>query len=100
MGHDKIIGKNGSEIYFEILLHPGEVLENELLERKITKSAFAMKIAMYPAHFSDIIKCKRNISANIALKLEKELNISAEFWLGLQMDYDLGKERMRIKQVA
>lgn len=100
MGYNKIIGKNGSEIHFDILLHPGEVLENELLERKITKSAFAMKIGMYPAHFSDIIKCKRNISVNIALKLEKELNIGAEFWLGLQMDYDLGKERLKIKQVA
>ena len=50
---------------------------------------------MYPSHFSDLLKGKRNISASIAVRLEKELNIPAEFWLGLQMDYDLHNERAK-----
>ncbi|HYG37595.1 MAG TPA: HigA family addiction module antitoxin [Cytophagales bacterium] len=100
MGHDKILDAHGNEIHLEIELHPGVVLSDELEAKKLTKSAFAMKIGMYPSHFSDIIKGKRNVTASIALKLEKELGISAEFWLGLQMDYDLYTERNKLRQIA
>lgn len=68
--------------------------------RSITKSAFAMKIGIYPSHFGDIVNRKRNITASIALKLEKELGISAEFWMGLQMDYDLYVERVKLRESA
>lgn len=55
---------------------------------------------MYPSQLSDIIKAKRNVTAYVALKLEAELNVPAEFWLSLQMDFDLYRERNRIKQTA
>jgi|SRR5690242_12919365 len=100
MGHDKILDSRGKEIILDIKLHPGEVLADELAARNLVKSAFAMKIGMYPGHFSDILKGRRNISAAIALKLEKELSISAEFWLGLQVDYDLQVERDKISPRA
>jgi plasmid maintenance system antidote protein VapI len=45
----------------------------------IGKSAFAMKIGVYPSHFSDILKGKRRLNASIALKLERGLGIFAEF---------------------
>jgi addiction module HigA family antidote len=79
-----------------VLLHPGEVLAGELMARNEVKSAFAIKIGMYPSHFSDLLKGKRAVSASIAIRLEKELNVPAEFWLGLQMDYDLLKEREKL----
>ena len=75
------------------MLHPGEVLADELIARGYVKSAFAIKIGLYPSHFSDLLKGKRDISPAIAVKLEEELSISAEFWLGLQMDYDLQRIR-------
>lgn len=100
MGHDKILDKAGNEIHLDVELHPGEVLADELEARRLTKSAFAMKVGMYPSHFGDIVNRKRNITANVALKLEKELGISAEFWMGLQMDYDLHVERNRLRQTA
>ena len=75
------------------MLHPGEVLRDELAARGLVKSAFAIKIGLYPSHFSDLLKGKRNISTGIAVKLEQELSIPAEFWLGLQMDYDLQEYR-------
>lgn len=78
-----------------IKLHPGEVLEDELKARKIKKSVFAMEIGIYPSHFSDICKGKRNITPSIALKLEKALEIKAEFWVRLQGDYDLKTERLK-----
>lgn len=96
----KIIDKNGKEINLNVLLHPGEVLADELTARKITKGAFAIKAGMYPSQLTAILKGKRNITAYIALKLEAELQTPAEFWLGLQMDYDLQIERNKLKQTA
>jgi len=96
----KIIDKKGEQINLNILLHPGEVLADELEARKITKGAFAIKAGMYPSQLTDILKGRRNITAYIALKLEMELQTPAEFWLGLQMDYDLQIERNKLKQTA
>lgn len=95
-----IIDKNGKEININTLLHPGEVLADELAARKMTKGAFAIKAGMYPSQLTDILKGRRNITAYIALKLEMELQTPAEFWLGLQMDYDLQVERNKLKQTA
>ena len=81
-----------------VLLHPGEVLAAELVAREEVKSAFAIRIGMYPSHFSNLLKGKRDISAAIAIRLEQELNVPAEFWLGLQMDYDLLCERQKVHE--
>jgi addiction module HigA family antidote len=96
MRHSKTVGATGEQIRINVLLHPGEVLAGELEARGEVRSAFAIKIGMYPSHFSNLLKGKRDISAGIAIKLEEELEIPAEFWLGLQMDYDLQHERERI----
>jgi antitoxin HigA-1 len=90
---DKILGSNGKQIRVNVALSPREVLREELEARVITQSAFAIKIGVYPSHFSDILKGKRRLSALVALKLEEELGISAEFWVGLRADYELKKER-------
>lgn len=89
MGHDKIIDRDGKEVHLDIILHPGYILADELKERNIHKSAMAVKLGIYPSHFNNIVKGNRNITANIALKLESETGIGANFWLHLQMDYDL-----------
>jgi addiction module HigA family antidote len=92
---DKILGKNGKAIKINVSLIPGEVLREELEARNLTQSAFAMKIGIYPSHFSDVLKGKRRLNASLALKLEKELEISADFWVGLQADYELSVERQK-----
>src|SRR5438105_6082474 len=97
MGHDKIVDGEGKEFHLDISLHPGDVLADELKERNINKSAMAIKLGMYPSHFNSIVKGHRDITANIAIKLENETRIDAEFWLGLQMDYDLRIERKKEK---
>ncbi|HUZ62063.1 MAG TPA: HigA family addiction module antitoxin [Hanamia sp.] len=96
---DKILGSNGKQIRVNIALIPGEVLREELEARNITQSAFAMKIGIYPSHFSDVLKGKRRLNASLALKLEEELGISAEFWVGLQADYELSKERGKYSKI-
>jgi antitoxin HigA-1 len=97
MGNNKVIGHNGKELRSRVLLHPGEVLEEELEARNLKKSVFAMELKIYPSHFSNILKGKRDINAAIALKLEKALDISAEFWVQLQAEYDLKLERQRLE---
>lgn len=94
---DKILSRNGRQIRINVILVPGEVLREELEARNIIQSAFAMKIGVYPSHFSDVLKGKRRLNASLALKLEKELGISAEFWVGLQADYELSKEREKLR---
>lgn len=96
MRHSKIINSTGSQMEIGVLLHPGEVLAEELADRNEVKSAFAIRIGLYPSHFSNLLKGKKDMSAHIAIKLEQELNIPAEFWLGLQMDYDLRQERQKL----
>jgi len=95
MGNNKVIGSNGQELRTDVLLHPGEVLEMEILARGLTKSRFAMDIKMYPSHMSDILKGKRNITEEIALKIESKLGISAEFWMRLQTEYNLALLRSK-----
>ena len=96
----KVIGANGQELRTDVLLHPGEVLEMEILSRGLKKSRFAMDIKMYPSHMSDILKGKRNITEEIALKLESVLGISAEFWMRLQVEYNISLLRSKMNHAA
>jgi addiction module HigA family antidote len=100
MATNKIIGADGQELRTDILLHPGEVLAMEIMARGMTKSKFAMDIKMYPSHMSDILKGKRNITEEIALKIEGVLNISAEFWMRLQVEYNISVLRLKMKNAA
>ncbi len=93
----KVISKSRKEIETDVLLHPGEVLGDELDERGISQKNFAGTLDMRPSHLNELIKGKRHVSALLALKLEKHLKISAGFWLRLQMDYDLKVARKLLK---
>lgn len=100
MAQYKVIGKKGNELFPRVSLHPGEVLNDELAAREIKKSDFAAKLGLRPAHLSDLLHGKRHISAAIALKLERLLDVKAEYWLRLQMYYDLSIEREKFKAAA
>ena len=100
MTTNKVVGSNGQELRTDVLLHPGEVLEMEILSRGLTKSKFAMDIKMYPSHMSDILKGKSNITEAIALKLENILGISAEFWMRLQVEYNISLLRTKMIHAA
>jgi antitoxin HigA-1 len=99
MGSYKVVGKDGQEIHSDVIVHPGEVLRAELEARKLLKSTFAMDIKVYPSHFSDVLRGKRNLNAALAIKLEQALGIRAEFWVRLQGEYDLAMERHKLHVV-
>ena len=88
MMNNQVFDHTGSEIEIEAF-HPGEFLLEEIEERNLLKKDVAKAIEILPHHLSEIFAGKRNISAKLAVKLEKLLGISAHYWFGLQMEYDL-----------
>jgi antitoxin HigA-1 len=89
----KILNGRGKEIHTDIALHPGDILIDELEARNIKKTEFAQQLNMKPGHFSELLHGKRHVSAATALKLERLLGITAEYWLRVQVYYDLFVER-------
>lgn len=74
-------------------IHPGEVLKEEFLdEMDITAYRLAKETFMPQTRISEIIKGRRGITADTALRLSRYFGTSAKFWLGLQEDYDLENE--------
>jgi addiction module HigA family antidote len=73
--------------------HPGEILREELEHRGMTQTAFAGYLGIKDSYLSDIINGKRGVGVAMALRLERALGSSAEFWLGLQTNYDLAQAR-------
>jgi antitoxin HigA-1 len=86
--NNQVLDHNGNEIEIEAF-HPGEFLQEEIEARDLIKKDIAKALDILPQHLSDIFAGKRNISAKLAVKLEKILGISSHYWLGLQMEYDL-----------
>ena len=70
-------------------VHPGGILKEELEARGIKQKDFACQIGMQPTHLNALIKGKRNISPDVADRLEMELGIPASFWMSLQSSYEL-----------
>ncbi|MDI9426254.1 MAG: HigA family addiction module antitoxin [Spirochaetota bacterium] len=74
-------------------IHPGEILEEEFLKPlNITAYRIAKETKISQTRISEIIKGKRGITADTALRFSKFFGNSPQFWLGLQNDYDLEEE--------
>jgi len=74
-------------------IHPGEVLSEEFL-KPLSISAYRLSkdIGIPQTRISAILKGRRRITADTALRLSKYFGNSAKFWLGLQDDFDLEEE--------
>jgi antitoxin HigA-1 len=71
-------------------LHPGEVLQEEFLKPlTLSQHRLALSMRVSPQKINDIVRGKRGITADTALRLSIALGTSPEFWMGLQSDYDL-----------
>ena len=80
-------------------IHPGEVLEEEfLIPLNITAYRLAKETKMPQTRISEILKKKRRITADTALRLSKFFRTTPQFWLGLQDDYDIEEERDSIAE--
>lgn len=70
--------------------HPGEMLREEfLVPLGITQSAFALQLGVSFPRLNEVINAKRAVTPDTALRLARVTGMSADFWLGLQQDWDL-----------
>ena len=75
-------------------IHPGEVLMEEfLLPMEISAYRLSKDLDIPQTRISQILKGKRRITADTALRLSSYFGNSAKFWLGLQNDYDIEEEQ-------
>ena len=89
-------------------IHPGETLKADFLEpHGLSGNAVARQLGVPPNRINDILRGRRAISADTALRLERCFGVSALFWLNLQQNYELERARKaagralnRIKPVA
>jgi len=69
---------------------PGEILAEEFLAPLgLTHRELARRMGVSPMRVSEIVRGKRSITADTAIKLGKVLGTSARFWMNLQTNYDL-----------
>ena len=80
--------------------HPGEMLLEEFLKPLgISQSAFAVRLGVSFPRLNEIIRGKRAVTPDSALRLARVTGMGAEFWLGLQQDWDLW-HALRSKKAA
>lgn len=78
-------------------IHPGEVLKEEFLDPMgISAYRLAKDTGIPQTRISEIIKGRRRVTADTALRLGKYFGMSARFWLGLQDDFDIEEEETAI----
>ncbi len=75
-------------------IHPGEILKEEFLEPlAITAYRLSKETFIPQTRIAQIIKGKRRITADTAIRFAKYFGTSAKFWMGLQDDFDLEEEK-------
>ena len=80
--------------------HPGEMLLHEfLIPLGVSQSAFAVRLGISFPRLNEIVRGKRAVTPDTALRLGRVLGMSADFWLGLQQDWDLW-HAMRTQKAA
>ena len=76
-------------------IHPGGIIQEEfLVPLELSQNRLALALGVPARRINEIVLGKRGISANTALRLARYFGNSAEFWLGIQMDYDLDVVRI------
>jgi addiction module HigA family antidote len=71
-------------------VHPGEILLEEFMKPLgLSQTRLGRDLGVSPRRINEIVHGKRNVTADTALRLSRYFGTSAEFWLGLQADYDL-----------
>jgi len=78
-------------------IHPGSILLEEFLNpMHLSQNKIASDIGVPPRRINEIVHGNRRITADTALRLARYFKMSPQFWLGLQMDYDLDVEEDKL----
>lgn len=74
--------------------HPGETLREDVLgPLDMSVNQLAQALGITATRLNEVVRGRRGITADTALRLARYLGTSAEFWLGLQLEYDLRTAR-------
>ena len=77
--------------------HPGELIKDELVERKMTQKELAKRTGIKPSILSETINGKRSISLSVAVALEKAFGIPTQYWMNLQTQYNIDSAKIAEK---
>lgn len=82
------------------LIHPGEILLEDFLKpMKLSAYKLSKEIHIDQTRISEIIKGKRGITVDTALRLSKFFGNSVEFWLNLQSHYEIEKNKKKMDNI-
>ena len=85
--------KYANNMTSSLLIHPGEMIKEEIEARGITQKELAEKMGVSYTVFNEILNGKRPVTTEYALLLEAALGIDAGIWLRLQTDYNMQKAK-------
>ncbi|MGO9339345.1 MAG: HigA family addiction module antitoxin [Terracidiphilus sp.] len=75
---------------FGYSIHPGEILKTEFMEPLgLSSYRLAKELHVSAPRINDLVRGKRSITADTAMRLSRYFGTSPQLWLGLQMDHDL-----------
>ena len=83
-------------------VHPGEILREDLMKPQgLSINRLARDLRVPVTRISEIVNCRRRITADTALRLARYFGATARFWLNLQTQYDLEvADRASARQIA
>ena len=77
-------------------VHPGEVLKHDFMEPfALSSTALAKAIGVTPARINEVVRRRRGITADTALRLARYFGTDAQSWMNLQDRYELAVARRR-----
>ncbi len=83
-------GKKAAKADLIPVSHPGLILLNQFLEPAgISQYRLAQAAGIPASRLTDLVKGRRGITADTAIRLSKAIGMSPEFWLQLQQDYEI-----------
>ena len=85
---------------FKRVVHPGEILKDELEELGVTPTAFARQIDVPPNRISQIIAGKRSITGDTALRFGHWFGVEPQFWMNLQTQFDLVAAEQKVGETV
>lgn len=77
------------------VFHPGVILADELAARSLTQKAFAEMMGIKANVLNELIKGKRNFTAELSIKIENALSVPAEVWMRMQYQFEIHQLRIR-----
>ena len=81
-------------------IHPGEIIKEEYLKPLgMSVSALAVALRVPASRINDVVRQKRGVSIDTALRLARYFNTTAQFWMNLQISYDLKIARQNMTKI-